>query len=239
MTSARASTGNAGQPLEGWRILVVDDHAHTAVLVKQTLLHAGAAEVQVATDGEQALAILPHWRPDVIVTDMVMPGLDGMALAKVVRQAALSPNALVPNPTIPIVLVSAFGSRKSVRAARQAGVDAFVVKPFSAGSLIKRVDRAGRRTVEFIVCPEYVGPCRRGPGSRKGAQFRLPEEETPVRPIPEGETLATRPEQVVREPEPLPDAGIPSQLQVLYDRIRELEDERDRNRAAIPASDAA
>jgi two-component system chemotaxis response regulator CheY len=238
MRRANASEESQGLPLDGRRILVVDDHAHTAILLKQTLLQAGAIEVMVVGDGEEALAVLPSYRPDMIVTDLMMPGVDGMELARVVRQAALTPNSAVPNPTIPIVLVSAFGSRRKVRAARQAGIDAFVVKPFSVGSLVKRVDRAGRRTAEFIVRADYVGPDRRAPGKRKGAAFRLPDFETPVLPIPEDETLATRPLQVVAEADPLPEAGVPSQLQALYARIRELEEERDQQRAAA-TSDAA
>jgi DNA-binding response OmpR family regulator len=163
--------------------------------------------------------------------------IGGMELARVVRQAALVPNAAVPNPAVPIILVSAFGSRRKVRAARQAGIDAFVVKPFSVGSLVKRVDRAGRRTAEFIIRADYVGPDRRGAASRKGPAFRLPDEETPVRPIVEGESLAARPLEVVADADTLPEGGLPSQLQALYDRIRALEDERDAQRDT--ASNAA
>ena len=236
MKAADASRDSHGQPLEGRRILVVEDHAHTAILVKQTLLQAGAIEVMVVGDGEEALAVLPSYRPDMIVTDMMMPVVGGMELTRVVRQAALVPNPAVPNPTVPIVLVSAFGSRRSVRAARQAGIDAFVVKPFSVGSLVKRVDRAGRRTAEFIIRADYVGPDRRGSGQRKGPAFRLPDEEVVVQPIAEGDTLASRPMLVVAEADPPASSGLPSQLQALYDRIRELEDERDQQRTA---SDAA
>src|SRR4051812_27587319 len=127
MKAARDTDHHGAMPLEGKRILVVEDHAHTAILLKQTLLHAGAGEVLTVSDGETALAVLPSYRPDMIITDMVMPGIDGLELVRVVRQAALEPNAGVPNPTVPIVLVSAFGSRRAVRRARQAGIDAFVV----------------------------------------------------------------------------------------------------------------
>lgn len=239
MKSAPTSDAHLPQPLEGKRILVVEDHNHTAILLKQTLLHAGAVEVHVVSDGEAALAILPAYRPDMIITDMVMPNMDGMELTRAVRQAALTPNPTVPNPSVPIVLVSAFGSRRSVRLARQAGIDAFVVKPFSVGSLVKRVDRAARRTAEFIVRADYVGPDRRAGGKRRGAAFRLPDEETPILPIPEGETLATRPLHVVAEAEPLPEAGVPSQLAALYERIRALEEERDQQRTASASQDAA
>ena len=187
-------------PLHGKRILVVEDHAHTAALVRQALLAAGAIEVVVAGDGAQALAQLGQLRPDVLVTDMIMPVTGGLELIKVVRQAALVPNPEVPDPTIPIVLVSAFGSRQAVRLAQAAGIDTFVIKPFSLGSLVRRVDRAAHRVVDFIVEQAYVGPDRR--------------------------TVAGR---GVRRRTDAPDDGAApsaSQLKALYARIREMEDER-------------
>ena len=159
-------------PLDGQRILGVEDNPNTAALVRQALLAAGAFEVVVAADGRQALAQLAHLRPDVLVTDMVMPVVGGMELSRAVRQAALEPNDGVPDPSIPLVMVSAFATRDAVRLARAAGIDAFVVKPFSLGSLVKRVDRAGRRSVAFIIGPDYVGPDRRskpGRGARRGS----------------------------------------------------------------------
>ncbi|MDB5431368.1 MAG: response regulator receiver protein [Caulobacter sp.] len=230
MKSADAPTLSRKPPLEGRRILVVDDHAHTAILVKQTLLSAGAAEVAVANDGEMALAMLPSFRPDLIVTDMMMPVIGGMELVRVVRQAALTPNAGVPDPTVPIVLVSAFGSRRAVRAARQAGIDAFVVKPFSVGSLVKRVDRAGNRTADFVVRADYVGPDRRTSEKRKGPAHRALDME-PVALIPiADDTLASHPLRVVTQ-EDVAGEGGPSMLQALYDRIRDLEEERAAERA--------
>ncbi len=186
-------------PLDGQRILVVEDNANTAALVRQALLTAGAFEVVVAGDGRQALAQLAHVRPDVLVTDMVMPVVGGMELIRAVRQAALEPNASVPNPSIPIVMVSAFATREAVRLARAAGIDAFVVKPFSLGSLVKRVDRAGRRTVAFIIGPDYVGPDRRGATGR-GAR-----------------------RSTDGHPDHAPSA---SQLQALYAQIKALEREK-------------
>jgi CheY-like chemotaxis protein len=186
-------------PLDGQRILVVEDNAHTAALVRQALLAAGAFEVVVAGDGRQALAQLASMRPDVLVTDLMMPVVGGMELIRAVRQAALAPDANVPDPTIPIVMVSAFGTRQAVRLAQAAGIDAFVVKPFSLGSLVKRVDRAGRRTLPFVVDTDYVGPERRT-GTGQGAR-RATDAPTDAAPTA-------------------------SQLKALYARIKEMENER-------------
>ena len=187
-------------PLHGKRILVVEDHAHTAALMREALLAAGAVEVVVAGDGRQALSLLTILRPDVLVTDMVMPVSGGLELISAVRQAALEPNPEVPDPTIPIVLVSAFGSRNAVRTAQAAGIDTFVIKPFSLGSLLRRVDRAANRMVEFIVEPGYVGPDRRTVAGR-GVRRRTDD--------PDAEHVPTA-----------------SQLKALYDRIKALESER-------------
>jgi two-component system chemotaxis response regulator CheY len=203
-------------PLDGQRILVVEDNAHTAALVRQALLAAGAAQVAVAANGRLAMAELAKFRPDVLVTDLRMPVVDGMELIGTVRQAALWPNADVPDPTIPIVMVSAFASRASVRAAQAAGVDAFVVKPFSLGSLVKRVDRAGRRTGEFVVSTSYVGPERRTRpakgGKRRSDAAALPAAAQTLR--------LTGPAEVA------PEAGSASQLKELYGRIQAMEVER-------------
>lgn len=205
--------------LNGQRILVVEDHTHTAALVRQALLSAGATEVAVAADGREALEQLPVFRPDVIVTDMHMPRVGGLDLVRTVRQAAIEPNVSVPNPSVPIVLVSAFGGTCSVRSARAVGIDAFVVKPFSLGSLLKRVDRAGRRTAAFIVDPAYIGPDRRSrPRSCDDAQTEWVREAAPSAHPP-----ALRLVSDADQPgEPAPT----SMLQMFYERIQALEQER-------------
>jgi CheY-like chemotaxis protein len=205
--------------LDGQRVLVVEDNAHAAALARQTLLSAGASEVVTAADGHAALRQLSSFRPDVLVTDLNMPGMGGLELTRVVRQAALDPHADVPDPAIPIILVSAFGSRAEVRTAQSAGIDGFVVKPFSIGSLIKRVDRASRRTADFIVHPGYVGPDRRtqsGAGARRLADPQPPANDCGPEP-----TLRLSP---CGDPEANDSAN--SLLMELYAHIRALETER-------------
>ena len=193
-------------PLDGQRILVVDGNAHSAALIRQALLAAGAYEVVVAGDGDQALTVLAQMRPDVLVTDMVMPVTGGLELVSAIRQAALAPDLRIPNAAIPIVLVSAFANRQSVRQAQAAGIDAFVVKPFSLGSLVKRVERDGRRTAAFIVGPNYIGPDRRATKGRGARRRSDPKVESVV------------------------DSA--SQLKALYARIKAMEGEREPEPAA-------
>jgi CheY-like chemotaxis protein len=212
----------AKHSLKGQRILVAEENAHMAGLVRQSLLSAGAQEVRVAGDGENALAQLSQFRPDVLVADMAMPMPGGLELVRAVRQAALTANSSVPNPAMPIVVVAAFASRQSVRMAQAAGIDAFVIKPFSIGSLVKRVHRAGRRTAEFIVHPAYVGPDRR-------SRQRSPEEEAQhaAQATAAAEAEAAKPAlRLVKPGDPIPEDASPSLLKMLYSRIQELESEQ-------------
>jgi len=187
-------------PLDGMRILVVEDNLHTADLVKQTLVAAGAQEVALVADDAMGLAILADFRPDVLVTDRMAPEADGVAMVASVRRAALQPDAGVPNPAVPIVLLSGCSGQGAVWQARNAGIDAYVVKPFSFNSLVKRVERAGKRKVAFIVSDDYVGPDR-------------------------GAVAEARPADLAQGPAlPTSDPSLAGLLKTLYDRIRELEE---------------
>lgn len=209
--------------LDGQRILVVEDNANAAALARQTLLSAGAAAVATAIDGHDALRQLSSFQPDIVVTDLNMPGMGGLELTRIVRQSALEPHADVPDPSIPIVLVSAFASRGSVRTARSAGIDGFVIKPFSIGSLIKRVDRASRRTADFIVHPAYVGPDRRTKAGTGGQ--RLTDPPTAANDIGPEPALRLAPAA-----DPRADEAANSLLMELYAHIRALEAERSAER---------
>jgi DNA-binding response OmpR family regulator len=115
--------------------------------------------------------------------------------------------------------VTAFSDRDAVRTAQAAGIDTFVVKPYSIGSLIKRVDRASRRTADFIVHPAYVGPNRRseaGSGRR-----RLTDAPPPANDCGPESTLRLSPCD-----DPEADDTANSLLMELYAHIRALEAER-------------
>jgi len=147
--------------LAGARVLVVDDHSVTVGMIKEALYAGGAAMVQSAPDGEAAIAMLNSFLPHLLVTDWKMPGMSGLELARAVRQAERRPDPRIANPRLPIVLVSAHASARAVEAARQAGVDEVVVKPFSMASLMKRIAAAANKPRAFIVSENYIGPDRR------------------------------------------------------------------------------
>src|SRR5262249_4427180 len=113
------------------RILVVDDVADNVEILRMRLGRLGY-EVEVATDGEQALAKVRETLPDLILLDIMMPKIDGL---EVVRR--LKADATLP--FIPVVLVTAKANPKDVVAGLDAGGDDYLTKPIDHGALVARV----------------------------------------------------------------------------------------------------
>jgi two-component system, OmpR family, KDP operon response regulator KdpE len=117
-------------------ILVVDDEPQISRVLKTTLSSQGYG-VRTASDGEEALAEMQNWAPDLIITDLRMPRMDGLELARRVRKE---------NRT-PIIVLSVKGEEAIKVAALDAGADDYVTKPFSTNELLARVRAALRRSV--------------------------------------------------------------------------------------------
>ena len=116
-------------------ILVVDDEPQITRVLRTTLVAKGY-EIRVANDGEMALEIMKDWVPNLIITDLMMPNLDGVQLCKRVR--AMS--------QVPIIVLSVRGQERNKVEALDAGADDYVTKPFSMGELQARVRAALRRS---------------------------------------------------------------------------------------------
>ena len=113
------------------RILIVEDSATQREMLRHTLAAQGY-EVIVATDGADAWARLPKVRPTIVITDIMMPRMDGYALCRAMKQ----------DPTfaaIPVVLLTSLADPKDVIAALECGADGFVGKPFADDYLISRI----------------------------------------------------------------------------------------------------
>jgi len=117
------------------RILVVDDETQIARVLK-TALSSQGYEVKTAGDGESALNLAVDWIPDLIVTDLSMPGMTGIELCRSVRERS----------QVPIIVLSVRGEEKTKIEALDAGADDYVTKPFSVSELLARV-RANLRRV--------------------------------------------------------------------------------------------
>src|SRR4051812_30484753 len=118
------------------RVLVVDDELSLRKVLAATLQREGY-EVQVASDGEEALAALDRDGADVVVTDLVMPKMDGLSLLRKV---------VVPHPDVPVIVVTAHGRVDSAVEAMKAGAFDFVTKPFEHGELKAIIAKAARQS---------------------------------------------------------------------------------------------
>jgi CheY-like chemotaxis protein len=128
MTAAASPTPN-GHPPSPRQVLVVDDEPDMLVNVAR-ILRRGRYECVTAASGEEAMALWQRRRPDLILTDLRMTGMDGLALLRAVR-------AHVP-PT-PVVIVTAYASEATAREALAAGASGFLPKPFTGAQLLDAV----------------------------------------------------------------------------------------------------
>ena len=116
------------------KILVADDDASLRRVLEYNLAKEGYA-VLTADSGEQALALLDAERVDLLITDIKMPGMDGMDLLKRVRQAS---------PETQVIVITAFGTIEMAVEAMKAGAFEYVTKPFNRDELSLAVRKALR-----------------------------------------------------------------------------------------------
>jgi two-component system, OmpR family, KDP operon response regulator KdpE len=123
------------------RILVVDDETQISRVLKTTLSAQGY-EVKTAENGETAFDAFTDWKPDLIVTDLSMPGMNGVELCRAVRERS----------QVPIIVLSVRGEEKHKVEALDSGADDYVTKPFNVNELLARV-RANLRRVTAAETP--------------------------------------------------------------------------------------
>src|SRR5215469_7453937 len=119
------------------RILVVDDEPQITRVLRTTLSAQGY-DLRVANDGETALEIMKDWTPDLMITDLSMPQMDGLELTRRVRT----------NSPMPIIVLSVRGEERTKVRALDAGADDYVTKPFGMNELLARVRANLRRLPE-------------------------------------------------------------------------------------------
>jgi DNA-binding NtrC family response regulator len=123
--------------MSGQRILVVDDEPDMVETCTRLLRRAGY-RILGTTDAERALALLESERPDLLLTDLKMPGIDGLELMRRARDL---------DPALPVIVITAFASIDSAVAAIKAGAFDYLPKTFSVDELTVVVERALRQRV--------------------------------------------------------------------------------------------
>lgn len=114
------------------KVLIVEDESVTLLMLEECLKTNGY-EVVTAQDGRDALNALENSRPDLILTDIMMPYTSGLELIGITRSSEKS--------DIPIIVLSAIDEEATVMEAFRLGADDFITKPFNAPELLLRVKR--------------------------------------------------------------------------------------------------
>jgi DNA-binding response OmpR family regulator len=126
-------------------ILVVDDDLTVRDVVRRYLELAGH-QVALADNGEDALAWIAEHKPDLVVLDLMLPGIDGLEVCRRLRQTS----------AVPVVMLTALGEEENRIAGLQLGADDYVTKPFSPRELALRVSSVLRRTSSAPAFGELV-----------------------------------------------------------------------------------
>ncbi len=127
----------------GAKIFVVDDEQQIVRVLKRALEAAGFA-VQSAFSAKQALDAIQLWTPEVVITDLAMPEMDGIELCRKVREFS----------QVPIVVLSVKGDEQAKVQALDSGADDYVTKPFGMSELLARV-RALHAAIGAVGSAEY------------------------------------------------------------------------------------
>ena len=120
------------------RILVVDDEQEITLVLRSGLTKHGY-DVRVAGEGEAALELFQAWTPDLVVTDLSMPNMNGLKLCQRLREIS----------SVPIIILSVKGDEATKVEALDTGADDYVTKPFGMGELLARVRATLRRLPEI------------------------------------------------------------------------------------------
>lgn len=137
------------------RILVAEDEALIRMDLVEMLQEAGYEVVAEATNGSEAISLAAEYRPDIAILDVKMPVLDGISAAEKIISIA------------PVLMLTAFSQRELVERARDAGVMAYVVKPFTVGDLIPAIEIAISRHTQMKSLADEVTDLHERLESRK------------------------------------------------------------------------
>ena len=155
------------------KILVVDDEPTLVATLKYNLEREGY-EVVAATDGESALSAARASRPDLIILDLMLPGLNGLEVCRIVRR----------DMAVPILMLTAKAEEVDKVVGLELGADDYVTKPFSMRELLARVGALLRRgtesttaEVDVLTTGDLAVDLRRRRASRKGQELSLKPKE--------------------------------------------------------------
>ncbi len=142
---------------EATRIIVADDESIIRMDLKEMLTHLGYLVVGEAGDGMSAVHMARELRPDLVIMDIKMPGLDGVSAARILTEEQIAP----------VLLLTAYSQKELIEGAREAGVVAYLVKPFREAELVPAIEIALARFREFQQLKKEVADLRDALETRK------------------------------------------------------------------------
>ena len=149
---SRATEGN-GRP----RVLIAEDEALIRLDLREMLQEEGYDVIGEAADGEQAVALAIDLNPDLVICDVKMPKMDGIAAAAQIADKRIAP----------VVILTAFSQRDLIERARDAGAMAYLVKPFQKRDLLPAIEMATSRFSEIRALEGEVTDLRERLEARK------------------------------------------------------------------------
>ncbi|MCD8493875.1 MAG: response regulator [Alphaproteobacteria bacterium] len=155
-----------GFRFEKLSVLVVEDTGPMRKLICSVLDTLGVGRTVTANDGNHGFTMFCNERPDIVITDWHMEPVNGIELVQKIRTSPASPNKFVP-----VIMVTGYSAVPRVAQARDTGATEFLVKPFSANDLAKRIAHVINKPRDFIEAYDYFGPDRR---RRKPDDYRGP-----------------------------------------------------------------
>ena len=141
-------------------MLIAEDEALIRLDLAEMLAEEGYDVVAQAADGEQAVALAVEHCPDLVIMDVKMPKLDGIAAASQIAAARIAP----------VVMLTAFSQRELVDRAREAGAMAYLVKPFSKADLMPAIEMARSRFAELAQLETEVAGLTEQLSTRKAVE---------------------------------------------------------------------
>ena len=128
-------------------VVIAEDEVLIRMDLKEMLTEEGYEVIGEAGDGQRAVELATQLRPDLVMMDVRMPVLDGIAAAELIAQQRIAP----------VVMLTAFSQRELVERARDAGAMAYLVKPFTASDLVPAIEVALSRFQEVVQLEAEVG----------------------------------------------------------------------------------
>jgi AmiR/NasT family two-component response regulator len=143
--------------MERTRVIIADDESLIRMDLREMLTNLGYLVVGEVADGRSAVNQARELRPDVVVMDIKMPDMDGIEAAKILTEERVAP----------VVLLSAYSQRELVERAREAGVVAYLVKPYREEELAPAIEVALARFTEFKDLEKQVADLQQALETRK------------------------------------------------------------------------